>query len=561
MVQTVTVAELLGARVTFSANEAVAIAQKLIHGVHAASTHPPFGPPTPETVAIDESGAVWCSACDATPAVSELAILLEAMLPEGARAPGSLRYTIARALLNVDVRPFDSVLEFSRALARFEHGDRDEVVRAVFERWRALQSMQDPPSIVPFKTAASSAARNRGERRRPIPPAIATELRRELRRADVERYQWLMTSLLDRRNAARRRSRAMVATGIGAGLMLMASGELMYRQSANRDQTTIASSPAPAPPAQITKASTSKSVTPPQETPEPRPPGRNAVPIAAPKARARPGPRRNRREDGPRPETTQAVLSTPSTAPPAFDFAGTPSIVQSSTSRPSVLLTPEAGGQLQVMTVSEDGAKSLHAQPAPDGQHVAFDSDRDGERGVYIADRDGSHVRRVSGAGYAAMPTWSPDSRWITYMRRERSSGQPWNLWLLSLDSGNERRLTNYRSGQTWSASWFPDGHRIAYTHDGALLVLDFQTHRTQKFQAPIAGRALRMPAVSPNGRYVLFQVDRHGVWLVDLDDGSMRCALADPTAEQFVWAADGRRFAFHSRQTGEWGVWIMAPA
>jgi Tol biopolymer transport system component len=46
----------------------------------------------------------------------------------------------------------------------------------------------------------------------------------------------------------------------------------------------------------------------------------------------------------------------------------------------------------------------------------------------------------------------------------------------------------------------------------------------------------------------------------VDLADGSMRCVLTDPTAEEFAWSPDGRRIAFHSRRDGEWGIFVMAP-
>jgi len=210
------------------------------------------------------------------------------------------------------------------------------------------------------------------------------------------------------------------------------------------------------------------------------------------------------------------------------------------------------------MTIVDDGAKNYHVQPSPDGGRVAFDSDRDGERGVYVAYRDGSGVRRVSGAGYAAVPTWSPDGRRLAFIRAEPDRPRVWNLWLLDLASGDNRRLTAFRYGQTWNASWFADGHRICYTHEDRLIVANLDTGATQEFGSPVPHALVRTPAVSPDGGHVIFQVARSGAWLIDLADGSMRQVLADPTAEEFAWSPDGRKVAFHSRRDGQWSIWLL---
>ena len=80
--------------------------------------------------------------------------------------------------------------------------------------------------------------------------------------------------------------------------------------------------------------------------------------------------------------------------------------------------------------------------------------------------QSGRHQRaRVSGSGYAAVPSWSPDGRQLAYLRAEAENPKVWNLWLLSLDpdAPKARRLTHYSYGQLWAASWFSDGRRILH--------------------------------------------------------------------------------------------------
>ena len=219
----------------------------------------------------------------------------------------------------------------------------------------------------------------------------------------------------------------------------------------------------------------------------------------------------------------------------------------------------QTGGDLGIMTIVDDGSHNYHAQPSPDGRFVAFDSDRDGERGIYVANRDGSQVRRVSGAGYAAVPTWSRNNEWLAYIRAEADKPSVWNLWVQPAAGGSARRVTNYRYGQTWAASWFPDDRRIAYSHEDTLMVMDLQTGEATRYRTPVKGQLVRTPAVSPDGTKIIFQVFRHGAWLLDLADGSMQRVLTDPTAEEFAWSPDGRRVAFHSRRDGQWGIYVLS--
>ena len=251
---------------------------------------------------------------------------------------------------------------------------------------------------------------------------------------------------------------------------------------------------------------------------------------------------------------------------PAFSpsFDATESAMFFHAGRDGALLKASMDGEgsvLEVTTIMDDGARNYHVRASPDGSRIAFDSDRDGERAVYVATRDGRNLRRVSGPGYAAVPTWSPDSTRLAFIRAEPARPRVWNVWTAEIATNELRRLTSHAVGQAWGGSWFPDNRRLAYSHEDRLLVLDTITGDERVFPSPVKGSLVRTPAVSPDGRSVVFQVFRQGTWLLDLFDDTMRRILEDPSAEEFAWSPDGRRIAFHSRRSGEWGIWMMAPA
>ena len=209
----------------------------------------------------------------------------------------------------------------------------------------------------------------------------------------------------------------------------------------------------------------------------------------------------------------------------------------------------------RVSEVMVDAARNYHPRVSPDGRWIAFDSDRDGERGVYVMERGGTAPERVSGGGYAAVPSWSPDMKWLAFIRGEPARPRVWNLWLRDIQSGRLRRHTSFRAGQVWGASWFPDGRRLAYSHEDRLIISHLDGRDDIIISSPRRGQLVRTPAVSPDGRQVVFQVFRNGVWLLDVDTGDARRILDDASAEEFAWSPDGRQIAYHSRHDGAWKI------
>ena len=226
--------------------------------------------------------------------------------------------------------------------------------------------------------------------------------------------------------------------------------------------------------------------------------------------------------------------------------------------RSSPATADQPGAILKITRIVDDNAQNFHARPSPDGSRIAFDSDREGTRAVFVADADGQHVRRMSGDGFAALPSWSPSGKQLAFVKAEADKPRVWNLWTADLGNGELRRITSY-------AVRAAVGRIVVSRRSTPGLRSREPTCRDRRGDrcAPDIcrsrpGRLIRSPAVSPDGRRVIFQVTRDGVWLFDVRNRSMRRVLDDPTAEEHSWSPDGHRVAFHSRRTGGWGVWVM---
>jgi WD40-like Beta Propeller Repeat len=566
-------AELLRGSVPLSAQDAVALVRQLCRPILTDIVELRAARLGAEHVWLDPTGTVHLSP-GVVPSVRDLGALLEEMLGEVRRAgpgriPPGLVLVTARATERLDAEPFPTPVALAAALARFEPPDPSATVQALFEA--AERAQLGPHGAMAAGEESPAAAGDVGdvadyEYQSPLVAARRTE--RPVRRF-VSR-SWMRSGV----------TATVAAAGCAAGIAVAVA---LYAPDAPADRITEATDVAippraetKRPPSDPTEAAATRqrelppdhaeSSTPSASGVEPAPDRRLREPASVPVGRLA----RERAATRapvvsairtPQPLVDPDLVEGDAMFSPSFSSNGSAVFFHAQTADGSALKRAERGkgGVLHVATIVDGAAKNYHVQLSPDGGSVAFDSDRDGVRGVYLARADGSGVRRVSGGGYAAVPTWSPDGRRLAFLRAEDDRPSVWNLWVMELNSGEMTRLTNHRYGQVWGGAWFPDGRRIAYSHEDRLILLELGTGGAISYASPRKGRLLRTPAVSPDGRWIMFQVFRDGAWLLDLETGSMQRVLDDPSAEEFTWAPDGRRVAFHSRRSGEWGLWMMA--
>ena len=165
-------------------------------------------------------------------------------------------------------------------------------------------------------------------------------------------------------------------------------------------------------------------------------------------------------------------------------------------------------------------------QPAfsPDGERIAFRSDRDGG-GIFVMGRTGEAVRRVTRGGFR--PSWSPDGADLVYatgnvdLNPLNTDGYS-ELRVVRLSSGEQKRV---EAGDAALPSWSPRGNRIAYTKRlGENRRRDIWTiSATTGESTAVTDDAANdwSPTWSPDG-FLYFSSDRGGsmnLWRVAIDE------------------------------------------
>jgi TolB protein len=147
---------------------------------------------------------------------------------------------------------------------------------------------------------------------------------------------------------------------------------------------------------------------------------------------------------------------------------------------------------------------------SPDGTRIAFWSTRDGNAEIYVANRDGSNVRRLTNnRGIDQSPTWSPNGTQIAFVSDRTGTPQ---VWVMGTDGLGLRKITSesYADRPTWSPAPY---NEIAYTARNGpgfdIKVIDLASGQIRQFT--FGEGTNESPAWAPNGRHLAFTSTRSG--------------------------------------------------
>jgi len=187
---------------------------------------------------------------------------------------------------------------------------------------------------------------------------------------------------------------------------------------------------------------------------------------------------------------------------------------------------------------------------SPDGTHLAVSTADGDDRDIWVVDRQrGGTTRLTSERGTETQPVWSPDGRFIAY-RADRDGG---GVFVRAADGASPpRRLTTAGDAVDIPYTFTRDGAHVLFTRfrdyaDQDVLSVSLEGGAIESVLTET--HAEMRPALSPDGRWLLYQSDQSGrleVYLRPFPDvRSARWPVSTGGGTSAAWSTDGRELYF----------------
>ena len=133
------------------------------------------------------------------------------------------------------------------------------------------------------------------------------------------------------------------------------------------------------------------------------------------------------------------------------------------------IVTVAAGCGEDADKTAEDVSDLSDALPSAATSQIAFVSDRDGSRRIFLMDSDGSNQRPITGpaVGEDTWPAWSPDGTRIAFVSDRDGDRE---IYVMDADGGRARNVSNRPNDFDTQPAWSPDGTTIAFVSQTLLV-------------------------------------------------------------------------------------------
>jgi TolB protein len=213
-----------------------------------------------------------------------------------------------------------------------------------------------------------------------------------------------------------------------------------------------------------------------------------------------------------------------------------------------------AGQPLPLTRLTYGPWDDINPAISPDGQTVAFSSNRNGYWDLYLLNLASGGISRLTDTlTYEAAPSWSPDNKWLAY---EAYLNDNLEIEIQSLEILTDTIRLTENPAADFSPAWSPKGRQIAFVSnrsgENEIWLADLDKAEEQRFQdiSQDPGSAESHPVWSPDGEALSWVAEQDGlrqICLQDLPSGVDENTAEIPPGRQDlgsgdwpVWSADG---------------------
>ncbi len=186
---------------------------------------------------------------------------------------------------------------------------------------------------------------------------------------------------------------------------------------------------------------------------------------------------------------------------------------------------------------------------------IAFSSERDGIREIYVMDADGTNVTRLTyNSALDSNPEWHPSGSEIAFYSDRDGD---FEIYVMDAEGTNVTQLT-YNTNKDGNNCWSPDGNKIAFCsdRDGDFEIYVMDAEGTNVTQLTYNTAVDTIPHWSPDGSKIAFCSDRDGdyeIYVMDADGMNQeQLTYNNETDIPGEWSPDGNKILFCSNCDGD---------
>ncbi len=175
--------------------------------------------------------------------------------------------------------------------------------------------------------------------------------------------------------------------------------------------------------------------------------------------------------------------------------------------RGEIFTVPVEKGEIRNLT-NTPGIREMDPAWSPDGKWVVYISDKSGEHELYVRPGDGGEEKQITQGGnvWRFPPQWSPDSKKIAFGDKTRRL-----LWA-DVATGKITEVDRNQRGDIDDYDWSPDSRWLTYVKSGetqlpSVWVYSLASKKTARLTSDFTAES--EPVFDPDGRYLYFLSNR----------------------------------------------------